>query len=145
MDFCLSLPIKRLLDGGYSRQPYRNAMAGILPEAIRRRTSKYNVFPDLPVNLAASARGLRARAEKLRGTPAADLFALDAMSEAFQVAASQTAEVRRELAAMGQSRYPSWAAIDVICSRCLAENASPEVRLSPWQARSLVHATYGRS
>lgn len=107
LDFCLSLPIERFLDGGYSRQPYRNAMAGILPESIRRRNSKFSSFPDLPINLAASARGLEARAEKLRGTPAADLFALDAVSDAFREAARHASEVQG-LAALGQLRPPLW-------------------------------------
>lgn len=107
LDFCLSLPIERFLDGGYSRQPYRNAMAGILPESIRWRTSKFSPFPDLPLNLAASARGLGARVEKLRGTPVADLFALDAVSDAFREAASHTSGVEG-FAAVGQMRPPLW-------------------------------------
>ncbi len=107
LDFCLSLPIERFLDGGYSRQPFRNAMAGILPESIRWRTSKFTPFPDLPLNLAASGRGLETRVEKLRGTSAAGLFALDAMSDAFREAANQTSGVQC-LAALGQRLYPLW-------------------------------------
>lgn len=34
LDVSLSLPLERLVDGGWQRQPFRNAMAGILPEPI---------------------------------------------------------------------------------------------------------------
>jgi asparagine synthase (glutamine-hydrolysing) len=118
LDFCLSLPIARLLDGGYSRQPFRNAMAGILPESIRWRTSKFSPFPDLPQNLASSARGLGARVEKLRGTQAADLFALDAMSDAFREAASQTSGVEG-LGAVGLGQRPRWVSRGVQAHRAL--------------------------
>jgi asparagine synthase (glutamine-hydrolysing) len=118
LDFCLSLPIERLLDGGYSRQPFRNAMAGILPESIRWRTSKFSPFPDLPLNLAASAGGLGRRVEKLRGTAAADLFALDAMSDAFREAASQTSGIDG-LAAVGRRRHPLWVSHGLHAHRAL--------------------------
>ncbi|WP_448192474.1 asparagine synthase-related protein [Azospirillum sp. sgz301742] len=81
IDFILSLPLERFLDGGFSRQPFRNAMAGILPEAIRWRDSKFVPFPDLPLNLAASKAGLLARLDRLRGCPAVTaLFDLDAIA-----------------------------------------------------------------
>lgn len=82
-------------------------MAGILPESIRWRNSKFSPFPDLPFNLTVSAPGLQARVERLRGTPAADLFALDAMSHAFREAASHTSGVQG-LSAVGQRRPPLW-------------------------------------
>jgi hypothetical protein len=48
LDFALSLPLERFVDRGFSRQPHRNAMAGILPESIRWRDTKFAPFPDLP-------------------------------------------------------------------------------------------------
>jgi asparagine synthase (glutamine-hydrolysing) len=90
LDFALSLPLERFMDGGFTRQPYRNAMAGILPESIRWRDTKFNPYPDIPANLIAAAPGLLRRVETLRHRPAAiditDLFDLDAIAAAFSAA-----------------------------------------------------------
>jgi asparagine synthase (glutamine-hydrolysing) len=87
IDFTLSLPVNRILDGGFSRQPFRNAMGGILPEAIRWRTTKYVPAPDMPVNLARAKAGLLAQVEALRAVPAATAFAdLDAIAAAIRCA-----------------------------------------------------------
>ena len=80
LDFTQSLPLNRLVDGGFARQPYRNAMAGILPESIRWRTSKFSPFPDALSNMALEASALRVRLELVRRSPAArEMFNLDAI------------------------------------------------------------------
>lgn len=83
IDFTLSLPLERFVHGGWTRQPFRDAMAGVLPDAVRLRDSKYMVFPDLPLVLAASKPALLARVAALRTEPAAaGLFDLDAIAGA---------------------------------------------------------------
>ncbi|NDJ10806.1 MAG: asparagine synthase [Acidobacteriia bacterium] len=80
LDFTLSLPLNRFVDGGFARQPYRNAMVGILPESIRWRTTKFWPFPDILLNLASEEQGLRARLERVRRSPAVvELFNLKAI------------------------------------------------------------------
>lgn len=44
VDFILSLPVHLFLAEGYSRQPFRRAMKGILPEQVRLSTSKVGLF-----------------------------------------------------------------------------------------------------
>jgi asparagine synthase (glutamine-hydrolysing) len=88
IDFMLSLPLEYFLDGGFSRQPFRNAMAGILPESIRWRDTKFVPFPDIPAGLAAAASGLLARVEALQVCVAVtELFDLDAIAAAFSAIA----------------------------------------------------------
>jgi asparagine synthase (glutamine-hydrolysing) len=83
LDFALSLPTHLLVEGGFSRQPYRNAMEGILPEAIRWRESKYVPFPDIPANIVATAPGLLAHVDRIRNCAAVtDMFQLDAIAGA---------------------------------------------------------------
>lgn len=87
LDFSLSLPLERLVDGGWQRQPFRNAMAGILPETIRWRETKYAAFPDLPLLLAAAKGDLLARIQALRRNPAVAAFLdLDAVAAAIRSA-----------------------------------------------------------
>ncbi|HEX4275648.1 MAG TPA: asparagine synthase-related protein [Bryobacteraceae bacterium] len=45
VEFALSLPAELCLRDGTPRQPFRDAMEGILPEHIRTRPSKYAPFP----------------------------------------------------------------------------------------------------
>jgi asparagine synthase (glutamine-hydrolysing) len=108
LEFTLSLPLERFLDKGYSRQPFRNAMEGILPDSIRWRTSKFSPFPDLPLNLAASARGLKARVDRLRDHPGVrELFNLDAVATAFQRAGGRQGDAAG-LPDLGQGTPPGW-------------------------------------
>lgn len=45
IEFCLGLPGDQKLRAGWTRFILRSAMAGILPEAVRRRTDKANLTP----------------------------------------------------------------------------------------------------
>ncbi|MGE5477121.1 MAG: asparagine synthase-related protein [Bacteroidales bacterium] len=83
IDFMLSLPLERFARDGLTRQPFRDAMAGVLPEEVRLRDSKYLPYPDLPLVLAASKPALLAQAAALRTEPAAaEHFDLDAIGAA---------------------------------------------------------------
>jgi asparagine synthase (glutamine-hydrolysing) len=80
LDYVLSLPLERFAEGGYVRQPFRNAMKGILPETIRLRRDKFSAFPDQPLNLAAAKPNLLAEIAALRQTPAATILDLDVVA-----------------------------------------------------------------
>ena len=70
--FSLSLPSHLLFDAGHLRQPFRAAMAGVLPERVRLRDSKYMALPDLAARLAEAWPGLLALRARLEGEPAAE-------------------------------------------------------------------------
>ncbi len=87
IDFILSLPIENFVDGGFSRQPFRNAMAGILPESVRWRDTKFVPFPDIPANLRAALPGLLRRVGAVReSASAATMFDLDKVAATFSAA-----------------------------------------------------------
>jgi len=110
LDFSLSLPLERFADRGFSRQPFRNAMAGILPESIRWRDSKFLPFPDMPANLASAGARLLARLNKLRHCAAAtDIFDMDAIAAALSAAAEHVGdEGEKALGPFGQAPLPQW-------------------------------------
>jgi asparagine synthase (glutamine-hydrolysing) len=92
LDFILSLPIDRLVDGGFSRQPFRNAMEGILPESIRWRRTKFLPFPDVSSNLMTAAPLVLPRVNSIRHCSVArDIFDIDAIQRALTTAAGITA------------------------------------------------------
>jgi asparagine synthase (glutamine-hydrolysing) len=104
VEFALSLPVEHLVDRGFSRQPYRNAMAGILPESIRWRDSKFVPFPDKPQSLSAAAATLAARVDRLRGSAAADFVNMDAVASALLNVPPQ--EEAQRLAVLSNTRRP---------------------------------------
>ncbi len=109
IDFCLSLPAVRLLDGGFSRQPFRNAMSGILPDAIRLRETKVPTFPDYPSKLAVAADGLLLRLDRIRQCRAAqEAFDMDAIAAALRAAAAHKGCEGMTLGGHGQQNLPSW-------------------------------------
>src|SRR5262245_36954986 len=119
LDFCLTLPIERFLEDGFSRQPFRRAMAGILPESIRWRTSKFSVFPDAPANLIAALPELLIRAEKLRAdTTTVRLFNPDAIIAALREASQHQGEVEAP-PELGQARPPRWLRMAALAHRAL--------------------------
>ncbi|HLO78508.1 MAG TPA: asparagine synthase-related protein [Magnetospirillum sp.] len=83
IDFILTLPLERFARDGLTRQPFRDAMVGVLPELVRLRATKYIPYPDLPLVLAASKPALLAQLAALRAEPAAaEHFDLDAIATA---------------------------------------------------------------
>jgi asparagine synthase (glutamine-hydrolysing) len=110
LDFALSLPLERFVDQGFNRQPYRNAMGGILPECIRWRATKFLPFPDMPANLANAGAGLLARLERLRGCAAAtEMFDMDAIAAALSAASAHAADLGMTVRTVGQAPVPHWA------------------------------------
>lgn len=86
VDFVLSLPLERFLADGLARQPYREAMIGVLPEAVRTRVDKSFSMLGLLVDIAATKARLIEQVEALRSSPAAehvDLSAIAATLAAF--------------------------------------------------------------
>jgi asparagine synthase (glutamine-hydrolysing) len=131
IDFILSLPLDRFVDGGFARQPFRNAMAGILPESIRWRTTKYSPFPEIPQNLACAAPGLLRRLENLRRNPSARdivdvLVDTTSICTALAAAAQQAATGQMKHALVHQGPLPPWsiAALHAARALILAEHAA---------------------
>lgn len=108
LDFCLTLPTEHLLQGGFSRQPLREAMAGILPDSIRLRTTKFSVFPDVPERLMAALPELLSRAERLRGETADRLFNPEAIIGALREATRHQGEVIQASPEVGRGGFPRW-------------------------------------
>jgi asparagine synthase (glutamine-hydrolysing) len=86
IDFALSLPLECFVAGGWSRQPYRDAMAGILPDTVRLRTDKGVTTPGAMLDFAQARPGLLAQVERLRGGPAAEWIDLPALAAAITAA-----------------------------------------------------------
>ncbi len=61
VEFALSLPSELFLREGFRRQPFRDAMIGVLPERVRLRHQKYNPFPGGVLDIAAAKDELLAR------------------------------------------------------------------------------------
>lgn len=80
VDFMLSLPAHMFLADGQSRQPYRRAMRGILPDVVRLAKYKVGVADEWLIRYAAIKADLLAEAESLRGDAAVErVFDLDAV------------------------------------------------------------------
>jgi asparagine synthase (glutamine-hydrolysing) len=87
IDFILSLPLHLFLRGGQQRQPYREAMAGVLPDEVRHRESKYAAFPDMPIRYAAAKPVLLKRLAAVRGqSDLAALIDFDVVAQAIDAA-----------------------------------------------------------
>jgi len=63
VEFALSLPSELFLRDGFRRRPFRDAMAGVLPERVRLRHHKYAAFPSNPIILAGKKDEYMARIE----------------------------------------------------------------------------------
>lgn len=84
VDFAQSLPLTHLVADGLLRQPFREAMRGVLPEPVRIFASKHVALADVQVHLA------RAKASALAHLAAAE--ANPAVTSIFD-----TAAIRRDL------------------------------------------------
>lgn len=108
IDFALSLPLERFVHNGHARQPFRDAMTGILPDAVRLRPGKFIIHPDLPVVLAESKAALLARLHRLRPHPHLhELFDLDAIAAALADIAEGDEAVRDARALNGPAPPPA--------------------------------------
>ena len=66
VDFILSLPLHMFLADGQSRQPFRRAMLGILPEPVRLARHKLGLFDDRFIRYAEHRADLLAMLDGLR-------------------------------------------------------------------------------
>lgn len=71
VDFALSLPLERQVRDGHSRQPFRDAMAGILPDSLRLARGKGDGLPLVVDMLCAAKPGLLAASARYRDAAAA--------------------------------------------------------------------------
>lgn len=97
LDFMLSLPLDHFVQDGWTRQPFRNAMADILPEEIRWRDSKFTSFPDQMVMFEKAKPDLLSQAESLRREPAVEAF-VDMHAVAAALRAMPVGEAARQFA-----------------------------------------------
>ena len=82
VDFMLSLPVHLFLADGQSRQPFRRAMRGILPERVRLARHKLGLFDDRFVRYARHRTELLAIATRLSANSSpllADMFDMEAI------------------------------------------------------------------
>lgn len=78
VEFALSLPSDLFIREGWSRRVFRDAMAGVLPDELRWKRSKFDLGSEVVIHLAAQRPLLAERLARLRDRPAiADLFDLD--------------------------------------------------------------------
>jgi len=80
IEFSLSLPLDHFLADGFSRQPFRRAMKGILPEVIRTWPHKYMPTAAWIPQLATEKASYLGRAHALRNNAVATaVFDMDAI------------------------------------------------------------------
>lgn len=69
VDFMLSLPVHMFLADGQSRQPFRRAMHGILPEDVRLARHKVGQADEMYIHYAAHKAMLLSTVDALRAAP----------------------------------------------------------------------------
>jgi asparagine synthase (glutamine-hydrolysing) len=82
VNFALSLPLERMVHGGHSRQPFRDAMEGILPDCVRFARVKGDSLPTSTTAMLAAKPALLAAAAALRQMPVAAVFDVAAIEQA---------------------------------------------------------------
>ncbi|MFZ5707113.1 MAG: asparagine synthase-related protein [Pseudomonadota bacterium] len=119
VDFILSLPMHRLLADGYARQPFREAMRGILPERLRTTEAKVGLFDQRFMLYAERRSTLLAEVDRLQA------LALPILSEMFDLEALRA----------GLERIPT---SDEIADR--ASRGTRIVGTSPWSTGFTIEA-----
>ncbi|MFP5453974.1 MAG: asparagine synthase-related protein [Alphaproteobacteria bacterium] len=82
VDFILSLPMHHLLADGYARQPFREAMRGILPERLRTTEAKVGLFDQRFLIYAEHREALLGEVDRLEALALpilSDIFDMDAL------------------------------------------------------------------
>jgi len=113
VDFVLSLPVHMFLADGQSRQPFRRAMRGILPDRVRLERNKVGLGDDWFVRIADRKAELLTAVEALRAASpplVTEIFDLDAIRTAVQALpepgqAARFVRARHEPLAGG---HPPW-------------------------------------
>lgn len=82
VDFMLSLPLHHFVRDGYSRQPFRQAMLGIIPDEVRLAQFKVGLFDERFIGYAQLKAQLLVSLEMLRASIGgqATIFDLDAIA-----------------------------------------------------------------
>lgn len=106
VDFMLSLPISMFVSEGYARQPFRRAMQGILPDAVRLAQVKVGLFDQRFIDCAERKEDLLQIARALQGSPSAEriIFDLDAIIAGLELLPGP--ERRDQLTAGGRIALP---------------------------------------
>ena len=81
LEYVIRLPAEVFLQGGRRRSLLRDVAAGALPQPVREREEKLIHDPGEIVRVAGNLQDLLATVDRLRGTQAARIFALDAIAE----------------------------------------------------------------
>lgn len=133
VDFILSLPLHRLLADGYARQPFRQAMLGILPERLRTTEAKVGLFDQRFLIYAERRPALLAeldRLEALELPSLSEMFDLDALRAGLERIPTPEEIADREargLRIIGTSPWIAGLTIEaLILARELADKASAE-------------------
>ncbi len=106
VEFALSLPSALFVRQGWSRRVFRDAMADVLPEALRWKPGKADLVVEGPVYVAAERHLLADRLAALRQhQPVAGFFNLDAMAAWLQ--ALPPAERLAQTIDSGQGDWPA--------------------------------------
>lgn len=122
VDFMLSLPVSMFLADGQSRQPFRRAMIGILPDPVRLAREKVGLGDDWFVRYADRKAELLAVAETLRAAPpplVAEIFDLDAIRSGLELLpepeqALRFVRTRRGVSAGGSPPWLAFAAVQCL-------------------------------
>lgn len=122
VDFILSLPIQMFLADGQSRQPFRRAMRGILPEPVRLARHKVGLFDDRFIRYAEHRMELLAMIDGLRANAPSivrELFDLDAIREGLECLPEPSVARSFVRTASGQlvGGHPAW--VTVFAMQCL--------------------------
>jgi len=120
VDFVLSLPIHLFLADGQSRQPFRRAMRGVLPERVRLAPSKLGLFDHRFLFYAERRATLLATLSELRSrslptlTEMFDLDAIQAGLERFPSADEVAERTARGARIIGQSPWIATFALEAL-------------------------------
>ncbi|NGM24196.1 hypothetical protein G3576_29675 [Roseomonas stagni] len=131
VEFMLSLPTPMFLADGQTRQPFRRAMAGILPDRVRLSRHKVGLFDGRFLHYADRRAALLARLATLRGAAGiGDLFDLDAIEaglSSLPVAGRGEGHVRAAPGglAAGQPAWVPLLAVAFLIAACRLSGATP--------------------
>lgn len=132
VDFVLSLPAFMFLADGQSRQPFRRAMRGVLPEKVRLAKYKVGVFDELFIRYASIKPQLLALLASLRTEASVvDVFDLDAIENTIEQLPTheQAASQVRSRPGANLGSQPPWRiflAINMLMGACWVARMSAQ-------------------
>jgi asparagine synthase (glutamine-hydrolysing) len=116
VDFVLSLPVHQFLADGQSRQPFRRAMRGVLPDPVRLSRHKVGLFDDRFVRYASKRENLLTMLETLRANASPllrEMFDFDAIRAGLELLPQPHEADRVVRSAPGEliNGNPAWVAV----------------------------------